>query len=330
VDLTVSKVSQFPGPLAEYAREFLGVGDPVTKNSEEYRLEGASICALREPDPSQTFLVEKEDKSQGEVWVSLSPDGQVISMESFAKESTPKGFDQWEPGNYTALDESGLYSKYSASATREVTDTIIRKVSIDTTMIEEMTLKRSLVEYPDRDKAQEAIDRIRQIESDMYNLLNGYQETPYSRDALEFMYGKLQAERQEYISLFTGVTVKENIIMHYNIIPDPAKDNQDYIFSGFSPETGIIPATDENKISLVIGQNSESKPVSNPSAGESQSGVVYRIPAFLPVSISYNGKVIASGNFEIMQLGSLLALPPQFKKFELDLATGMLRTLVME
>lgn len=328
VDLAITKVQHFPGPLAEYAREFLGIGDPLVKATLEYRIDGAFISPACEPDPAQTFIVEKEDKSQGEVWVNFSPDGRIVSMESFAKESSPKGFSAWKEGLYTPLEEAGLYSKYSASAVKEVIDTIIRKVSIDTLMIEQMTLKRSMVEYPDRDKAEEAMDKIRQIDSDIYNLLIGYQETPYSREALEFMYEKLRAEKQEYVSLFTGVTVEERLVFHYNIVPDPDKEVQVYEISGFSVTSGMVAPAEDNKVTLTITR--ENKPVSGPGSGQYTGGIVYRIPATLPVSLNYGEKELASGLFEIKQLGSLLSLPPQFKKFELDLTSGMLRTLVLE
>ena len=52
-----------------------------------------------------------------------------------------------------------LFRKYTESPTREVIDTIIRKVSIDTLVIEEKIFKRSMVEFSDQEKAQEAADR---------------------------------------------------------------------------------------------------------------------------------------------------------------------------
>jgi hypothetical protein len=330
VDVTVSKVQQFPGPLADYAGEFLGVSDVVVKNHVEYRFENAEMIFCTEPDPNQHYIIEKEEKGQGEIWVGFGPPGQTITVETFPKEATPKGFSQWDNGLYQAIDTPGLYSRYSASATRVLIDTIIRRISIDTLTIEEKILKRSLVAYPDRDKAMETIDRIRRIEDDIYNLLIGYQETPYSKETVEFMYDKLQAERQEYLALFTGVTVKENLVFHYNIVPDPSMESQEYVVTGFSPSTGLVEATDDNKLSVVIHVDEKSLPLTETSKDQSPGGIVYRIPVHLPVSLEYKGKELASGNYEIKQMGSLLALPPEFKKVELNLETGTIRSLVIE
>jgi hypothetical protein len=330
VDVTVSKIQQFPGPLAAYAGEFLGVSDVIVKNQVEYRFENAEMIFCTEPDPGQYYIVEKEEKGQGEMWVGFGPPGQTITVETFPKEATPKGFSQWDNGLYQPIDTPGLYSKYSASATRVLIDTIIRRISIDTLTIEEKVLKRSLVAYPDRDKAQETVDRIRRIEDDIYNLLIGYQETPYSKETVEFMYNKLQAERQEYMALFTGVTVRESLVFHYNIVPDPSSESHEYVITGFSPATGLVEADDENKLSVVIQVGEESLPLTESGKDQSPPGIVYRIPVHLPVSLEYKGKELVSGTYEIKQLGALFSLPPEFKKVELNLETGTVRTLVIE
>jgi hypothetical protein len=330
VEMTVTKTQIYPGPLAEYAREFLGTGEVVTKPTTEYNLAGAELKSCNEPDPDQTYIIEKEEKSQGEIWVSFSQDGKMIGIDNFPKESSPKGFAQWDNAVFGLQDEAGLYPRYSASAIREKVDTIIRRVSIDTLMIEEKILKRSMVEYPDRDKAEEAADRIRRIDSDIYNLLIGYQETPYPKESLEFMYSKLQEERREYVSLFTGLTVKENLVFQFRVVPDPSRESQRYDLGGFSPVSGLVEAAGDNSISLVIDRDGVPAGTASGPSAPNPSGIVYRTPVVLPVGIEYQGKEITSGYFEILQFGALQSLPPEFKKVELDLERGLVRSVVME
>jgi len=325
IGLKVTKISQYPGPLAEYAREFLGIGDPVVSSSVHYRLDGACIMTTSAPDPDQIYLIEKEDKSQGEIWISFGKG--TMRMENFIKGTSPAGFDHWNDAFYIQTDESDLYSKYSASATREVIDTIVRKVSIDTLMIEEIRLKRSLVEYPDRDKAQDAMDRINRIEADIYNILIGYQETAYSKDALEFMYTRLMKEKQEYISLFTGASVEETLQFTYRVIPNPQTGSCEYNIAGFSDEQGLVEPGDGNLIRLII-EPCESD--SNTSSGQMSGGVVYRVPFEAGLRIEYNDLQMASHKAGILQFGALFSLPSEFKKFELNLETGELNSLVME
>ena len=330
VEIVVVKSQQIPGPLAEYAREFLGTSDVIVKNQTNYTIDDAILKVSNEPDPGQVYFIEREDKSQGEIWIGFGPDRKTVTIENFPKENSPKGFENWGNDAFAQIDEPGVYSRYSASAVREVIDTIIRKVSIDTLIIEDKVLKRSMVEYPDRDKAQEANDQIRRIEADMYNLLIGYQETPYSREALEFMYNRLQSERQDYLSLFTGVTLKESVVFHFLVTPDPLAESNAYIIAGFSPTAGLIEAAEDNAISVLFSPDKIWTSLSDASIGETSKGIVYRTPVNVPVRMEYKGKVLASGNFEILQFGSLLSLPPEFKKVEIDLESGTIRSVVME
>jgi hypothetical protein len=330
VEIVVLKSQQIPGPLAEYAREFLGTSDVIVKNQTDYTIDHATLKVSNEPDPGQVYFIEREEKAQGEVWIGFGQGRKTVIIENFSKETSPKGFESWENDAFEQIDEDRVYSRYSSSAVREVIDTIIRKVSIDTLVIEDKVLKRSMVEYPDRDKAQEAIDQIRRIEGDMYNLLIGYQETPYSREALEFMYARLQAERQDFLSLFTGVTLTESVAFHFLVTPDPTAESNVYTVAGFSPTAGLIEAAEDNAISIAFIPDKMWTSLSDASIGETSKGIVYRTPVNVPVKLEYKGKVLASGNFEILQFGSLLSLPPEFKKVEIDLESGTIRSVVME
>jgi hypothetical protein len=330
VEIVVAKTRQIPGPLAEYAREFLGTSDVVTKETSEYSIGSASVTFFREPDPNQIYMIEKEEKAQGEIWIGFGPENKTVCLEKFPKESSPKGFSEWDNASFQQFDTEGIYSKYSSSAVREKVDTIIRKISIDTLVIEEKMLKRSMVEYPARDKAQEAIDQVHRIESDMYNLLIGYQETPYSKDALEFMYSRLEKERQDYLSLFTGVTVNENLVFQFRVNPDPSKDSQAYPIAGFTTTGGLVAVDDQNTINLLLTPEKTWSSLSDAAASQGPKGIVYRIPVIVPYNLDYKGKSLASGNFQVDQFGSLLALPPEFKKVELNLETGSIRSVVME
>ena len=73
VDLKIVRTQEFTGPLAEYAGEFLGIDEVITKNAVNYTVESAAISAVTEPDPAQIYLIEKEMCHQ---WILLSIDTQ--------------------------------------------------------------------------------------------------------------------------------------------------------------------------------------------------------------------------------------------------------------
>ncbi len=328
VDLRVKKTQHIPGPLAAYAKDYLGVGEVITKKQVDYSLTDVRIDWKTEQDPGRIYLIEKEEKSSGEIYLSLDPDQPVISMEKFSKDAPTPGLPAWEPGLFLTKETEGLFRKYSEAATREVVDTIIRRISIDTLVIEETTFKRSMVGFTDVEKAQEALDRIRQIEQDKYNLLVGYQETAYSGDALGFMYGKLEEERQAYVRLFTGVILTEELGFRFEAVPDAGQEDQRYVLTGFSEEAGIIPAEEDAEVALEL----EFSPLPSgfKEADVLFTGLVYRVPAETRASVLLGERELASAWIPVLQLGPVYALPAEFKRIDFDLKTGTVRKIVLE
>jgi hypothetical protein len=325
----ISKTQQFPGPLAEFAAEYIGLDDVIKKSSVTYDIENTAIFSSTGTDPDQVYLIEKEEKSSGEIWLSFGKTAPVMTMEKFDKTISPPGYAKWSESLFVATDQGNLYKKYTESPTREVVDTVIRKVSIDTLILEERIFRRSMVEFTDKEKAQEAADRIRQIEQDKYNLLVGYQETAYSKDAIEFMYNKLEEQRMEYLKLFTGVSVKETLKFSYQFFPDPAKEEQVYSLAAFVKSTGIAAPDDVNdiKVSLVP----DSPLPGDPLAGQAgSSGIVYRVPQSGQAVLSLQGKELDSKRLEILQFGMIYSLPPEFKRVEFNTETGELKSVVIE
>jgi hypothetical protein len=67
VDLEVTKTHQIPGPLADFTADYLGLDNVITKGSVNYAVENATIYSSTEADPSEVYLIEKEEKSSGEM-----------------------------------------------------------------------------------------------------------------------------------------------------------------------------------------------------------------------------------------------------------------------
>ena len=159
IDLQVVKIQHFAGPLAQYAADYLGIDNVVTKDAVSYAVTDADIHTVTEPDPEQVFIIEKTDKSPAEIWISFGNMDPIVVIEKFEKDVSPDGFVKWQEDLFVKPDPALLFRKYTDSPTREVIDTITRKVSIDTLVIEEKIFKRSMVEFSDVEKAQEVAQR---------------------------------------------------------------------------------------------------------------------------------------------------------------------------
>lgn len=331
VDLFVSKTQQFPGPLAEFASEYVGLDEVITKGTVNYAAENAAIYSSAETDPNQIYRIEKEEKSSGEIWISFGKSAPLLTLEKFDKTVSPAGFVSWNENLFIAPEPENLFKKYTESLSREIIDTIVRRVSIDTLVIEEKIFKRSMVEYTDQEKAQEAADKIRQIEKDKYNLLVGYQETAYSREAMEFMYEKLEEERLEYLELFTGVSIKETLKFDYLFFPEAGKEVQEYRLAALSKFTGIMSPDGQNDVKVTLRPDTEIAKQDDPVAGQAAStGFVYRVPMSAQVILTVQGKEMESKRMEILQFGSIQSLPPEFKRVEFDMETGALKSVILE
>lgn len=330
VDLWVTKTQQFAGPLAEFAGDYLGIDDVITKNAVSYAIEDAALWTATEPDPGQVYIIEKEEKSQGEIWISFGKSTPVLTLETFDKTVSPKGFMNWNENLFIAPEPGQLFRKYTESQKREVIDTIIRKVSIDTLVLIEKIFKRSMIEFSDVEKAQEAAGKIKQIEQDKYNLLVGYQETAYSREALEFMYDRLEEQRLEYLKLFTGVSVTETLKFDYQVFPEAGKEEQKYGFTGFSKTSGMTDPEGQNAITLSLKSDAMNFIPEVPAENQAATGLVYRLPNSVLAVLMYQEKELVSKRIEVLQLGPLLSLPPEFKRVEFDLESGALKSVVIE
>lgn len=329
-DLCISKSQQIAGPLAEYAAEYLGIDEVITKDAVGYAMESAEIRTITEPDPGQVYLIEKEDKSQGEVWISFDKPGPLMTLEIFEKTLSPEGFSSWNKELFMTAEAGKLFKKYTDSPTREVTDTIVRKLSIDTLVVEQMIFRHSREEYSDREKAQDAADKIRQIEHDKYNLLIGYPETAYSKDALEYMINNLETQKSEYLKLFTGVTVKEMLRFSIPVIPEPDNESQVYKISGFSKTNGMTDAEGQPEIILQLMTTDQDLETAKTGEAISGTGLVYILPRSFKAKITFEAKEFATRRIEVMQLGTTLSLPATFKRIEFNLETGSLQSVVME
>jgi hypothetical protein len=329
-ELWVTKTQRFAGPLAAFSREYIGVDNATTKNEVSYSIENLALWTSTAPDPGQVYLIEKQEKSSGEIWISFGKSAPVLTLEKFDKTVRPDGFTSWNKAHFFSPEPEYLFRKYTDSPVREVIDTITRKISMDTLVIEEMIFKRSMVEFSDREKAQEAAERIGQIDQDIYKLLIGYQETAYSRETMEFMYNKLEEQKLEYMKLFTGVTVAETLKFDFQILPVADKEKKEYVIAGFTKINGIISPDGKNDLTVSLRYNGSDKMPGRLDNSQSVTGIVYRIPMGVLAVLSHSGRELASRQIEVLQLGSIQALPPDFKRVEFDLETGALKAVVLE
>ena len=331
VDLFVTRTSYIPGPYVQFAREYLGTTDHITTSSVIYRIDRAAIRAHAEADPDQFYLVDKEEKLAQEIWLSMSEGGLILGAESLKENYSPAEVSaQWSRDAFTKTEPAILFSHSAAPSLKEVIDTTIRRVAIDTTFIEYVEYTSSFVQSSDREKAQDVIALLNQIEEDKYRLLVGYQETPYSRETLEYMIRSLDQLREDYLSLFKGTVLTETRKFTYRFVPDPGDAGKDVGLAGFSPTGGLSDAAGNGQLTVKITKSGATALLEKDALPQGPSGFYYRIPEPVLVEVSLSGSVLASEQLMVNQMGVVRSLPSNVTRVEFHPQTGAILKLILK
>lgn len=316
VQLEIIKTDNFKGPYADYAAKLLGLTDVIRDNSTTYEIGSVNLTSYAEADPNQFYFIEIDDKVKDNrsLMVALSEDGFISGFADI-------GPVKKELKNAMA---SGDFSNESLKPFRDLlkpvliekVDTVIRRISIDTTTVEEKVLKRSISEKTPDQQAREAADLIYRIEDSKFSLITGYQEVNYSRESLEFMLGQLNKMGKEYLALFKGTSGKSIQVLTFYVTPGSSKEGTLETICRFSKTKGITDksTTTGESVSLVVTPLNQNKAIEDFVRQREQSskkihGFYYRIPEKSMVTLRVSGLPVAEEQMLISQMGLVTFLP---------------------
>ncbi len=318
VDLTVEKIEQIRGPLAEYTENYLGTNDFITSNSNSYKVLNLNIKTLYEADPNQVYYVQFPIERSKEEKVFTFQLSELGTLLAFDHEESPE--EQSQPTvdqTIIVMEGSDDFQFHPDYHRKKKTDTITRKITIDTVSIERFLFKTSWVDKSTEDKANEAALQIANIRDARFNLLTGYQEVNYG-ESMKYMDYQLSKMESKYLELFLGKEVKtyENHSVYYL----PKKNTVDGVLLNLAGNSNVeISVTPRGNTALV------------PEAGSDVTNkLFYRIPEMVDIEISYNGIVLHRSSIPISQLGVVAAAPLTNTRTQFDPQTGSLTKIVRE
>lgn len=319
IDLVVEKIRKIPGPLADYSKEYLGTSDYITTNSVSYRLVNVEVEAIVSADPAQFYYVQfptEKPKDEKSVAIQLTPFGTLWAYDDLGNVSNYSSENRVDQTFF--LMEGSEDFKYFAEYNRQKKiDTIVKKISIDTTIIERFVFRTNWVDKSASERANEAARQISKIREGRYNLISGYQEVNYGQ-SIYYMDIEMQKLEKQYLDLFLGKELKtlENHTIYYT----PEKDKaQDVIFKGANSSPVEIFITPGNSLE----QMPESAPVKI-------DNLYYRIPETAIVEIKSQGVGYYHESMLIGQFGVVAAVPLLHNKIQFDPKTGNLIKIVKE
>lgn len=339
VDITVEKTENFRGPYADYAEKYLGLENVIGSDNNQYRILKIALRTFHTPDPDNYYFAELDEKliKEGKyLSIGVSDDGILQTYDSqgsLASEGLKAGTDvQPSTSGYRKFG-------YYAGANRiQVTDTIIRKVVVDTVVSEKMHFNKRWELKSDERKAEEAAAQIQKLRESRLNILTGYQEIPYDAGTIRYMDENLDRIIQDYVSLFTGVSARSQLIYSFTVVPQPVEEDEEMVpVCTFSEQFGLrdLSSTSGTKIFLRmkrsaktagLGQSADARLISS----KTDKGFYYRIPETVQVSVFPDYGVPVEGWFSINQFGEVTWLPPGVTMLELHPGTGAIKNILLK
>ena len=314
IDVVVTQNREVKGIYSDYASKLLGLNNIITQNRTSYTLKEVSVIPVIVPDEERVYAVELSPVQKKNRLLNKLYENQLAASKEaeypthgFAAQPIPDFFRFYSDLAYTEQENSYVETQLVDGVVRQVPASRVQKVT-----------KTS------EQKAQEAADMIDKIRKDRYALLTGEQEVAYQPEALSRMIDELNELEKNYIGLFAGFTVSDEV--HYQVVVTPGQVNITPAFSftpngGFSSEAAAVADT----YYLSISPQYSTDPVSA-FAKEQKSGKKYvepsgyRIRRPLPcdVTLNHGHEVVYSiGTCPVYQFGNIEALPAGNDDFDI-------------
>ncbi|MCX6235373.1 MAG: DUF4831 family protein [Bacteroidetes bacterium] len=320
IDIDLTEIHRYRGPYSDFAFQYLGIENVVTSNQTEFEISRMRITAFSEPDPEALYFVEygeKQSKEERSVLVDLTSNGLLrqfsYNMPASEDEKVMKKEQEILQEDSKSISDSNVFKYFTTPNKVEKIDTIIKRMTIDTTTIEDISLNRNVVTKTLEQRALEAASQVERIRNFRFNLLSGYQEVNYDRKTLEYMDNRLAEMEEQYISLFKGAIIEKPIMISIVYIPAPEKNSEADVVCRFQKEKGIRPAseTSADPVSIHVKSLDGSQPEwdAGTLSLNGIDGVFYRIPVQTRVMVMYKDRTLFTGEFEISQLGRTGYIP---------------------
>lgn len=313
VTVNVTKVREIKGYYADYAENLLGLKNVISENRTFYKIKDINIEPVVTPDATESYLVQLSSK-------------QV--KDNYLTKLSAKPFDpnfKNEAHSYTTYTSPipSFFKNYSDPTYTEMEDAFVETKIIDGVVTQVPSNRTKLVSKSNTQKAQEAADAIGKSRKDQYNLVAGEQETAYSAEALDKMLAELKQWEENYLNLFTGLVLEDEIsyvlyvdqIDPFDNLPifsfdqDKGLDiNEDYSFSEKTSNSYTL------CFDPVYKTNAVDTAISNATMGNKNAkhnGYFYRKPMPVKITMRHNNNDVYNfGIFNMYQYGRIQSLAP--------------------
>lgn len=330
-DVSVTKITHQPGPFAQYAESLLGLKQVIRTPAVDFVISEVRLNSYAEPDMDHLYFVEN-NPADSPIYITLSESGLIrgVNIPVDRQEAFKLIGEHIED---EVLGREASFNYFIDINLQEKIDTILERVRMDTITVERQRLQRSWVEKSTDVRAKEVADHILKIRDKKFDLITGFAEITYSKEALEYMYTEMMKKENDYLSLFTGLSSSNTVNYRFTFTPEVSASGNAKVLFYFSPREGLldnnIPGSVPVSIEAKRDQSSQllaslTKRIHDDR--QTKRGFFYRIPEYSNVVVTEGNTNRAESRMLISQFGVVTSLPPHVTEIEFHPNTGAIRS----
>jgi len=288
-----------PGPYASFAEQLLGITDAKNRASVNWFLDEVNMETFAEPDPNQVykamgdaaFLVNQTAEG---ILAGINSDVSSNDLQSVKTNNLNGSPEKNDNFSFAHFNHTPIYTPGDSANNFRPT-----RVSNER-------------------KAAEAAERILECRLTRYHMVAGLMDEFHpDGEAYNASLKELKRIEKNYLSLFVGRTIYQTEKFSFDFVPTSSTERGDVVFR-FSNDAGVVPSSDLSGKPVTVRVEPEKELISkysglaeseNPAAGE--SGVYYRMPAVVNISLIYELKTIASARTVMAQFGQVAPVPEE-------------------
>lgn len=302
IDVEAVQEKFYAGPYAKYAEKYLGI-KPRMKDENTVQLTQVRMTPLVEPDQTRRYSVDVKKRVEEATLMKLASGGFVTFADAKHGDQTVWRFPTEEKGDFSGKGvSSNLTSGSTTLYRKDDRESAYNRIAVQQDMVIEKTLEQ---------KAAETAAMILKLRKQRLQIVTGDTDATYSGEAMGAAIEELTRLENEYMTLFTGYSEKQPQHMTFEVIPDPAKENQMYVAFRMSDAGGLVPADNLSgkPVVMEIVPQVFAQPEVKDEKKSKDVGVYYRIPAACTVKLLDGMDLIFQTRMPIYQLGQESSLP---------------------
>jgi hypothetical protein len=317
VDVAVIRTDEIPGPFAQFAGKYLGLDNVIERQRSQYVIKDISVNSYAETDPTHFYFVEWDSKRNPNLPFSImmNEGGTISAINTLSESDENRRINMQKniPGFY---GNSATFNHFLEINLQERIDTILERVRVDTTTVERRTLRRIWVEKTSEVRAREISEYILRIRNKRFEIISGFAEVPYSKDAIQYMNEQLLKMENDHLELFTGITQESVVRYRYIITPDKNTAGQPITLFYFDRNRGVQEQSSlsAETMNLTISRDFTTRQMgvfipAQQERNNTGSGFFYRIPEHANIALKLGNKSMAESRLLISQFGVVTHLP---------------------